>query len=286
MDYNKTDKDQKGAYSKGRKEKGTSGKSGEKRSSLDISYDELKAENEALRTRVDELKKSDRLKTAFLNNIASEVQTPLNTITGFCAFITDPSLSNDKRLAYIKIISESCDQLLLIMTDITNIAAIKSGQEQVHINEVDLNQLLKQLYIKYSARAKEQGNIFKYKAGFPDDKAVVLTDKTKLSRILSNLLINAIKFTGQGKVRFGYDLKEGDIMFYVKDTGIGIPAELQKNIFRRFDQDGATDNFYCESSLGLSISSAYLEMMGGRIWLESESGRGSKFYFTIPWKKP
>ena len=101
-----------------------------------------------------------------------------------------------------------------------------------------------------------------------------------------SLLINAIKFTGQGRVRFGYDLKDLDLLFYVKDTGIGIPAELQKDIFRRIEGDEVSDNnFYCESSLGLSISKAYIEMIGGRIWVESEAGRGSTFYFTIPWKK-
>jgi signal transduction histidine kinase len=287
MDNYKSDNVEAKADSVGREGKGTSGHASENRSVGNISLDELKAENETLRARVDELKESDRLKTAFLNNISSEIQTPLNTITGFCAFLTDPSLHYDKRVAYAKIISESSDQLFLIIADIANIAAIRSGQEQVQDNEVDLNQLFKQLFKKYSARAREQGNIFKYKTGFPDDEAVVLTDKTKLLRILSNLLINAIKFTGQGKVRFGYVLKDGDIMFYVEDTGIGIPSELQKDIFRRFEGDKVSDNnFYCESSLGLSISKAYVEMMGGRIWLESEAGRGSKFYFTIPLKRP
>ncbi len=287
MDNYKSDKDRAGAYSEGIEGKGTIGSGSENRSGEHISLDELKAENEALRARVDELMESDRLKTAFLNNISSEIQTPLNIITGFCAFLTDPSLPYDKRVAYTKIISESSDQLLLIIADIVNIAAIKSGQEQVQDNEVDLNQLFKQLFKKYSARAREQGNTFKYKTGFPDDEAVVLTDKIKLFRILSNLLINAIKFTGKGKVRFGYDLKGGDIKFYVEDTGIGIPSELQKEIFRRFEGDEVSDNnFYCESSLGLSISKAYIEMMGGRIWLESEAGRGSKFCFTIPLNKP
>ncbi len=283
----KSNKGQAETDREGSQETGTAGESRENRAGMNIPVDKLKAENEALRARVDELMESDRLKTAFLNNISNEIRTPINTITGFCAFLSDPSLSVDKRLYYAKIISESSDQLLLIIADIANIAAIESGQERIQDNEVNLNQIIKQVFEKYSARAREQGNIFKYKTGFPDDESVVLTDKTKLFRILSNLLINANKFTGQGKVRFGYGLKDGDIRFYVEDTGIGIPAELQKDIFRRFEGGEVSDNsFYCESSLGLSISKAYIEMMGGRIWVESEAGRGSTFYFTIPWKKP
>ncbi len=283
----KSNKGQAETDREGRQETGTSGEFRENRAGMNIPVDKLKDENEALRAKVDELMESDRLKTAFLNNISNEIRTPLNTITGFCAFLSDPYLSVDKRLAYTKIISESSDQLLLIIADVANIAAIESGQERIQDNEVNLNQIIKQLFEKYSMRAREQGNIFKYKTGFHDDEAMVVTDKTKLCRILSNLLINAIKFTGQGKVRFGYGLKDGYIRFYVEDSGIGIPAELQKDIFRRFEGCEVSDNnFYCESSLGLSISKAYIEMMGGRIWVESEAGRGSTFYFTIPWKKP
>lgn len=257
-----------------------------KNGSLD-SVDELKAENELLRAKVDELLESERLKMAFLNNISREIQTPLNTLTGFCAYLSDPGLSYEKRAAFLKIILESSDHLQFIITDLVNIAAIESGNEKIQKNEFNLNLIFRILYKQYSLRASEQGNLFKYKTGLPDNEDRIITDRTKLTRIISNLLNNAIKFTGQGKIIFGYRLKGDFIEFYVKDTGIGIPEELQKNIFERFREVDNSDNrYYGGSGLGLSISKAYIEMLDGTIWLKSQPGIGSTFYFTLPHTKP
>jgi signal transduction histidine kinase len=259
---------------------------GDKKTDTDKSLDNLKSENKLLRKKVEELQEADRLKTAFLNNIAQEIRTPLNAITGFCAFLTDPALTHEKRVAFTKIILDSSDNLLFIITDIANIAAIETGKEDVQYNEFNLNVVFQVLYEQYEQRAREQGNLFKYKSPFPDSDAKIITDKTKITRILSNLINNAMKFTGRGKVIYGCRQKNDFLEFYVKDTGIGIPPELQKDVFQRFRQVDNSDNrYYGGSGLGLSISKAYIEMLGGKIWVESEPGRGSTFRFTIPFKR-
>ncbi len=247
--------------------------------------EELKVENEALKAKIADLEKRNKLNTSLLLSISKEIRTPLNTLTGFCSFLSDPELSYEKRASFTKIILDSSDHLLSTVSDIVNIAIIERGQKTVNEDSFNLNMLMKQLYEQYSARAKEQNNIFKYKTGLSDSKARIKTDKAKLHRVLSSLLINAIKFTGQGKVRFGYSLKDKELLFSVRDTGIGIPVELQKLVFKRFEMGEVSDNhYYCESSLGLSICKAYIEMLGGRIWVESTPSLGSSFYFTIPYR--
>ncbi len=253
----------------------------------DVGYDELRIENEVLRARLEFLEKRDRLNTSLLHNISREIRTPLNTLTGFCSFLSDPALTAEKRSAFARIINESGEQLLSVVTDILNVAHTGDSKRIIQDDRFNLNRLMEQLYEEYSPRAREQNSIFKLKNGLGDKKSKIITDKSKLTRILSNLLINAIKFTGQGKVRFGYGIKHKELLFFVKDTGIGIPVELQKVIFKRFENPEPVDNhYYCESSLGLSICSAYVEMLGGRIWVESTPGLGSSFYFTIPHRRP
>ncbi len=250
-----------------------------------MSYDDLKAENEALQIKFGELERKYEMNISLLRSISREIRTPLNTLKGFCSFLSDPSLTAEKRSAFIKIINESSDQLLSIITDILNIAVPgDNGNDVLQKDSFDLNRLMDQLFEEYSVRAREQSNSFKMKKGLGGEKARIISDRSKLTRILANLLINAIKFTGQGKVRFGYNLEESDLLFYVKDTGIGIPVELQKVIFKRFESGEVSDNhYYCESSLGLSISNAYIEMLGGKIWVDSTPGLGSSFFFTIPY---
>jgi len=230
---------------------------------------------------------SDRLKTSFLNNISHEIRTPLNAITGFCAFLSDPGLSHEKRESFTKIIIESSDQLLFIITDIINIAAIESGLEKVQEKTFNLNTMIKMVTGRFMLRAGEQYNLLRYQTFFPDDEAEIVTDRTKLIQILSNLLNNAVKFTKKGKITIGYSLKDGNLEFYVRDTGIGIPGKMHNEIFQRFRQVESSDNRnYGGSGLGLSISKSYIEMLDGKIWVDSEPGRGSTFCFAIPYKKP
>ncbi|MBN1926298.1 MAG: response regulator [Prolixibacteraceae bacterium] len=229
---------------------------------------------------------SDHLKTAFLHNISHEIRTPLNAIVGFSAILSDPSLPLEKHKKYSEIIVKSSDHLLSIISDIINISTIEAGQEKLSLVNTNINSKFKLLYEQFSPRAKEKNISFRYNITLSDSESITLLDETKILQILTNLLVNAFKFTQQGDVSFGYHLKENYLEFYVEDTGIGIPPELHESVFERFRQVETTaTRHYGGSGLGLSISKAYVEMLGGKIWLNSEIGKGSVFYFTVPYKK-
>jgi PAS domain S-box-containing protein len=228
---------------------------------------------------------SDRLKTAFLQNISHEIRTPMNAIVGFSGFLNDPDLLPEKRKKYTDVIIQSSDQLLAIIEDIISIASIEAGQEKIQENEINLNLICKLINEQFSQKANDKDLTLSMKTFLTDDEAIIITDATKLTQILSNLINNALKFTQQGFVTFGYKVKDKQLEFYVEDSGIGIPMGMQEIIFNRFRQveTTATRNFG-GSGLGLSISKAYVGLLGGKIWLTSELGKGSAFYFTIPYK--
>lgn len=226
---------------------------------------------------------SDRLKTAFLHNISHEIRTPMNAIVGFTALLDEPDLDSNTRKHFINIIYQSTNQLLGIISDIVDISNIEIGQVKLTISEVNLNVVISNLYEQYKITADQQKVLFHYESKLPESNAVIHTDKTKLVQIISNLLNNAFKFTRQGTVQFGYRLKEREIEFFVRDTGIGVPPEKQQRIFDRFYQiENDSARQYGGAGLGLSISKAYVELLGGRIWLESTPGKGSEFRFTHP----
>lgn len=229
---------------------------------------------------------SDRLKTAFLHNISHEIRTPMNAIVGFSEYLNNPYLSADRREYFTDIIIRSSNQLLSIITDIVNIATIEAGQEKVHETQINLNSLLRLLYDQYLLKAQKQNILLSYKLEMEDSAAAIITDEPKLTEIISNLLENAIKFTKDGYVDFGYKLCGTLLQFYVKDTGIGISKEMHEDIFERFRQvETSSSRRFGGSGLGLSISKAYAEMLGGSIWVNSELGHGSEFSFTIGYKK-
>jgi CheY-like chemotaxis protein len=162
-------------------------------------------------------------------------------------------------------------------------ANIEAGQERVYEKNTDINEVCGFIYNQYSQEALEKNLLLNVSLGLQSTDSVISTDKTKLTQILSNLVGNAIKFTLNGEVNFGYNQRNGFIEFFVKDTGIGIEKELQEEIFQRFRQaDYSHTRKFGGSGLGLSISKAYIEMLGGNIWLNSEPNKGSEFYFTIP----
>lgn len=242
-------------------------------------------ENELIKAK-NRAEESDRLKTAFLHNISHEIRTPMNAIVGFSRFINNPGLMPEKRKHYTDIIVQSSDQLLAIIDDIISIAAIEAGQEKIHETKINLNLLCNLIKEQFSPKACEMDVTLTLKTFLPDDKASLCTDTTKLTQILTNLMGNALKFTQHGSVSFGYTVKDSLLELYVKDSGIGIPMDMQEIIFNRFRQVETTDTRnYGGSGLGLSISKAYVEMLGGKMWLTSELGKGSVFYFTIPYKK-
>lgn len=226
---------------------------------------------------------SDRLKTAFLTNMSHEIRTPMNGILGFTSLLKKPDLTGEKQQDYIQIIEESGARMLNTINDIIDISKIESGLIDVINLETNINEQIEHIYTFFSAEAQEKGLTFLYKNTLPKEEANLITDKEKLLRILTNLVKNAIKFTDTGSIEFGYNKKDNCYEFFVKDTGIGIPRNKHAVIFERFIQADISDTrAYDGSGLGLSITKAYIEMLGGRIWLESEENKGSTFYFIIP----
>lgn len=246
-----------------------------KRDSLDLIVAKQKAEE------------SDRVKSAFLHNISHEIRTPLNAITGFSALLTMPDNSLDEQTMYIDSIQKGSDHLLSIVSDIIDVASIEAKAADTQLTKVNLNTRIENLHKQYLEEATVKNISLVYKTGLPYEKAEILTDRSKLDRILSNLISNAIKFTSKGQIIFGYELKDSLIEFYFSDTGIGVPAELQSKIFEKFFQaEKSLTRQFGGTGLGLPICKAFIEQMGGNIWLKSEPGKGSTFYFTLPYVQP
>ncbi|NTV19059.1 MAG: PAS domain S-box protein [Bacteroidales bacterium] len=229
----------------------------------------------------------DRLKTAFLHNLSHEIRTPLNAICGFADFLSEPSITESERKKYISIIQKSSTQLLSIITDILTISFLDTMQERVNNEKVCINEVIRELYTIFSSRASNLGLILHTKTPLEDEQSEIFTDRTKVTQILTNLLTNAFRFTPEGYIEFGYSLKENNLEFFVKDSGIGIKPEFHQRIFERFTQaEISISEKYGGTGLGLAISKSFTTMLGGKIWLESEPGKGSVFYFTIPIKLP
>lgn len=241
-------------------------------------------EKELIATK-EKAEESDRMKTIFLHNLSHEIRTPMNAIIGFSNLLIDNELSEKKRNKYISIIQSSSNQLLSIINDILTISSLETKQETINIDKVNINNLLTELLIIFEPQAQSKNIAISLNCNLNEQQAEIYTDKTKITQILHNFINNALKFTLKGFIEFGYRLIEKKLEFYVKDTGIGIKQEDQKNIFERFQQ--ANDEIQQDfggTGLGLSISKAFTELLGGKIWVESEIEKGSTFYFTIPYK--
>jgi len=230
---------------------------------------------------------SDRLKSAFLANISHEIRTPMNGILGFAELLKENDLSSELQQEYIGIIETSGARLLNIINEIVDISKIESGQMKVSKSQTNVNEQIDYLFQFFKTEATERKLEISVKKSLPNKEAILLTDREKLLSILTNLVKNAIKYTDLGFIEFGYipvqTLNEKSLQFFVKDTGIGIPAHRQEAIFERFIQADIVDKMARQGAgLGLAISKAYVEMLGGKIWVESKEGKGSTFYFTIP----
>ncbi len=254
---------------------------------ISISLERKKAE-EDLKLALEKAQESDRLKSAFLSNMSHEIRTPMNGILGFTSLLKQPNLTGDEQSNYIEIIERSGNRMLNTVNDIIDISMIEAGQVKVVKTEVSVNKILNEQYAFFNSEAQSKGLVLIYKPTLSDKEATIVTDKHKLEGILINLIKNAIKFTKHGNISFGYSLiKEKDIKklkFYVKDTGIGIPSDRIKAVFKRFEKADIEDVQVFEGSgLGLAISKSYVEMLGGNIQLSSKEGSGSTFTFTIPY---
>jgi PAS domain S-box-containing protein len=247
--------------------------------------DRTKAEADLI-TAKEKAEESDRLKTAFLHNVSHEIRTPMNAIIGFSTLLNEPDVSEEDRHQYTDIIFQSGSQLLSIINDIVDIANVESGQAKLNLTEINLNSMMKSLNEQFRIIAKGNNISINLNAPLTDKDSEVITDNTKLVQILSNLINNAIKFTKNGQIDFGYTLKEKFLEFYVKDSGIGISQEYHSRIFDRFFQvDSAVSRQYSGTGLGLSICKGYVQLLGGTIKVESESGKGTLFKFTIPYQR-
>jgi len=227
---------------------------------------------------------SDRLKSAFLANMSHEIRTPMNGILGFSELLKNPELTGDQQQEYLGIIEKSGVRMLNIINDIVDISKIEAGLVKLKISESNINEQIEYIYTFFKPDVEANGMILSFRNSLPVKESVIFTDREKTYAILTNLVKNAIKYSQKGAIEFGY-LKKGDFLeFYVKDTGIGIPKDRQDAIFERFVQADIADLQARQGAgLGLSITKAYVEMLGGKIWVASEEGIGSTFYFTLPY---
>jgi PAS domain S-box-containing protein len=244
-------------------------------------------EDELIKSK-EKAEESDKLKSAFLANMSHEIRTPMNGILGFADLLKDPNLKNDQQQKYVKIIEKSGQRMLNIINDIIDISKIESGLMKIDIKESNINEQIEYVYTFFKPEVDVKGMKLFFKNTLPAKEATIKTDREKVFAILTNLVKNAIKYTSEGSIEFGYvlrrDTEPTELEFYVKDTGIGIPKERQEAVFKRFIQADISNKMAQQGAgLGLSISKAYVEMLGGKIWLESNEGIGSTFYFTLPY---
>ena len=225
----------------------------------------------------------DRLKTAFMNNISHEIRTPLNGIIGFSELMADPDLTPTERSQYHEIVKSSSDRLLSTVTDYMDISLLASGNQEVRKNMFNLSDLLDDIYNRFLKPCKSKNLALTLQTPETAGKLQIISDRELLYKVLYHLVDNAVKFTRQGTVSFGIEVKGNELEFFVKDTGVGISNEVQASIFNKFTQENVSNTRGHEGSgLGLSIVKGIVELLGGRIWLESVKGKGSSVFFSIP----
>ena len=266
--------------------------SGKALTSRGIIFDitELKKTELELMKAKEKAEENNRLKSAFLANMSHEIRTPLNSIIGFSELLSDSTASPEENIMYIDIIRESSKQLTSLISDIIDISKIDANLMDIEKKGLSLNKKIEHLYEIFKKEIDTRGKSINlsFSNVFNNDLDLIISDKIRLTQILSNLLGNAIKFTENGTINFGYTLTDNNkfIEFYVSDTGIGIQKNKQKKIFGRFQQaDPSISRKYGGTGLGLSISKELCRLLGGKIWLRSEPGTGSTFYFKIPYVK-
>jgi len=244
---------------------------------------EIESTNIELLKAKEKAEESDRLKSAFLANMSHEIRTPMNGILGFAGLLKEAYLNGEDQKLYIEIIEKSGARMLNIINDIISISKVEAGQMDVTLSETSINDQIEYILTFFKPEASQKGVELKYNRQRSSTEALVFTDREKLYAILTNLVKNALKFTRKGSIEIGYTQKETILEFYVKDTGCGINEDQLEIIFERFRQgsESLTRN-YEGAGLGLAICRAYVELLRGKIWVESKLGKGSIFYFEIP----
>lgn len=232
-------------------------------------------------------KQPETIEDTFLSNLSHEIRTPLNAIVGFSNLLTHPDINDKNRAEFTKVITENTDQLLKIFDDITEISNIEAKNVRIKKESVNLNSLCISLYNKFVSAASKKDIILSNKVSRSEDNINIISDGHKLAQVLSSLISNAIKFTNEGIVEFGYSLNADQVEFFVSDTGSGIAPENHSLIFKKFFQvDKTLARFNGGIGLGLTIARAYTILLGGEIRLRSQPGQGSTFSINLPCEKP
>ncbi len=254
---------------------------------LQSSLSKIKKINEELIIARKKAEESDKLKSSFLANMSHEIRTPMNGILGFAALLEDPNLSHKTQKQYLSIIQQSGERMLSIINDLISISKIESGQTEMNKKEVNAYSILNNLYQFFQQEADAK-NLKLSMSKNLDKESNLIADPTKLSQIITNLIKNAVRYTDKGYIHLGFTLIKNNslIKFYVEDSGIGVSPEESELIFERFRQVGESQFSHEGAGLGLSISKAYVELHGGEIGVESQKGKGSTFWFTIPVNSP
>lgn len=248
---------------------------------VDISH--IKQTEKELIEAKEKAEESNLLKTHFLANMSHEIRTPMNSILGFVSLLQEMDLSSEEKNYYMSLINKSGKRLLETINDLIEMSKIDAGNLEADLIETNIHEMMEFMFEHFEPQTKEKGLAISIQQQISIAESNLFTDKFKVESILSNLLKNAVKFTNQGSITFGNYLENGNLVFFVKDTGRGIPPDRLAAIFDRFVQaDLKLTRSHEGSGLGLTISKAYAEMLGGKIWVVSEVDKGSAFYFSIP----
>ncbi len=248
---------------------------------------ERKKREEELITAKQKAEESDKLKSAFLANMSHEIRTPMNAIIGFSDLLAKPGNFDKHKEKYLQIISSSGKSLLNLINDIIDISKIEAGQLKIKTQKVLLNPVMNEILLSQNQINDMNNKPFELRMqkAVEGDDFTIETDVFRLKQILNNLIGNAMKFTEEGYIEFGYKFNTPEeLLFYVKDTGVGMPQDKLDVIFTRFGQIDRKDNKnQSGTGLGLTISKKLTELLGGKMWVESEEGIGSTFFFTLPY---
>jgi signal transduction histidine kinase/CheY-like chemotaxis protein len=243
----------------------------------------LRQKNEELKIAKEKAEESDRLKSAFLANMSHEIRTPMNAICGFSQLL-QLSIDDSRKAEFAELILRNTRDLLSIITDLLDISRIDSKLVELFIAEFSINKIIDDLQRSFYESCIDKGVILTSERALATPNDFIKSDELKIKQILNILLINAVKKTPKGSIHFGYNHTDCCLQFFVSDTGMGIPEDARETIFDKFRQvESPIFESRSGTGIGLAIAKAYVELLGGRIWYESEEGKGSKFYFTIPY---
>ncbi|MBN2167433.1 MAG: PocR ligand-binding domain-containing protein [Marinilabiliaceae bacterium] len=243
--------------------------------------EEQKKFEQSIKQAKEKAEESDRLKTAFLKNISHEIRTPLNGILGYSELLTATEHSAEEKAQYLKVIENSSIQLVDIIEDIVSMSSIDSKQEKINNTRFFLFDFFEALRLSHFDLINKKGLSFTSNVAVEKNMVFINTDKTKLTQIFNNLIANSLKFTNKGGISIGCYYDDASIIFYVKDTGIGIDDKYKKKVFKRFWRDNSSLN-NGGMGLGLSIVKGYIKLLNGHKWIVSEKDKGTQFYFSIP----